>query len=123
MPWNGTATFASPVAELREREKGMTDKPDRSRNTVSLPALREGKSGLVVATQIARYVRKGSPLPGWNSPEQAWAQSQAQLAWYQTMVDAGEMVQILETESLEKQIKIWEEHFCSGSGESPLDLF
>ncbi len=72
----------------------MNDKPDRERNTVSLPALREGKIGLVVATQIARFVKKGSPLPGWHSPEQAWAQTQAQLAWYQAMIDEGEMIQV-----------------------------
>ena len=90
MEWNRDLKL--PVAQLREREKGMNDKPDRGRNTVSLPALREGKIGLVVATQIARYVRKGSLLPGWHSPEQAWAQTQAQLAWYQAMVEEGEMV-------------------------------
>src|SRR5450631_1932286 len=105
MEWN--RDLRKPVAELRNREKGIIDKPDRSRNTVSLPALREGKVGLVVATQIARYVRKDSSLPGWNSPEQAWAQSQAQIAWYQTMVESGEMLQITGTESLENQIKIW----------------
>jgi membrane dipeptidase len=107
MEWN--RDLRKPVTELRDREKGMTDKPDRSRNTVSLPALREARAGLVVATQIARYVRKDSTLPGWNSPEQAWAQSQAQIAWYQTMVDSGEMLQITGTESLENQIKIWED--------------
>src|SRR4249920_919375 len=105
MEWN--RDLQRPVAERRDREKGMTDKPDRSRNTVSLPALRESKAGLVVATQIARFVRNGSPLPGWNSPEQAWAQSQAQIAWYRIMVDEGEMVQVTDAESLEKQIKIW----------------
>ena len=103
MEWN--RDLRKPIAELRDRERGMMDKPDRSRNTVSLPALREAKAGLVVATQIARYVRKGSSLPGWNSPEQAWAQSQAQIAWYQTMVDAGEMIQITGIESLGKSNK------------------
>ncbi len=61
MEWNRDLKL--PVNNLREREKGMKDKPDRERNTVSLPALREGKIGLVVATQIARFVRQGSPLP------------------------------------------------------------
>jgi membrane dipeptidase len=105
MEWNRDLKL--PVSDLREREKGLTDKPDRARNMVSLPALREGKVGLVVATQIARYVRKGSPLPGWHSPEQAWAQSQAQLAWYQAMTEAGEMVQILGRPSLEAHIEMW----------------
>src|ERR1700712_2006993 len=109
MEWN--RDLKQTVAELREREKGLTDKPDRERNVVSLPALREGKIGLVVATQIARYVRKGSPLPGWHSPEQAWAQTQAQLAWYGAMVEQGEMIQICDRDSLEKHIKRWtDEH-------------
>ena len=80
MEWNRDLRL--PVAELREREKGMNDKPDRAKNTVWLPAMREGNVGLCVATQIARYVKKESPLPGWQSPEQAWAMTQGQLAWY-----------------------------------------
>ena len=105
MEWNRDLKL--PVSGIREREKGLADKPDREKNTVSLPALREGKIGLVVATQIARYVRKGSTLPGWHSPEQAWAQSQAQLSWYRAMVDQGEMIQVTEKSSLEKQIQLW----------------
>ena len=107
MEWN--RDLKQPVADLREREKGLNDKPDRARNTVSLPALRDGKIGLVVATQIARYVRRGSPLPGWHSPEQAWAQTQAQLAWYQAMVNEGEMIQVSGISSLDAQIKKWED--------------
>jgi membrane dipeptidase len=105
MEWNRDLKL--PVTGIREREKGMKDKPDRERNTVSLPALREGRIGLVVATQIARYVRPGSNLSGWNSPEQAWAQTQAQLAWYKAMIEEGEMVQVTGLRSLEDQIKIW----------------
>jgi len=107
MEWN--RDLKQPVPDLREREKGMKDKPDRGRNMVSLPALREGKVGLVVATQIARYVRRGSPLPGWHSPEQAWAQSQAQLSWYQAMTDSGEMTQVQGLADLETHIKKWED--------------
>jgi len=105
MEWN--RDLKQPVAQLREREKGLTDKPDRERNVVSLPALREGKIGLVVATQIARFVRRGSPLPGWHSPEQAWAQTQGQLAWYSAMVDEGDMCQITDRSALEKQVLRW----------------
>lgn len=42
---------------------GMTDKLDRGLGTVALPELRKGKIGLVVATQIARYVERGSLIP------------------------------------------------------------
>ncbi len=107
MEWNRDLKLS--VRELREREAGLTDKPDRGRNMVSLPALREGKIGLVVATQIARFVRKGSPLPGWHSPEQAWSQTQAQLTWYSTMVEEGEMVQITNGQTLDAHIKRWED--------------
>jgi membrane dipeptidase len=108
MEWNRDLKLS--VAEIRGREVGLKDKPDRARNTVSLPALRDGEIGLVVATQIARYVRAGSLLPGWHSPEQAWAQSQAQLAWYRAMIDEGEMVPVTDLASLETQIKNWDDN-------------
>lgn len=95
------------VADIRTREKGMTDKPDRGRGTVSLPELRKGKIGLVVATQIARFVAEDSTLPGWHSPEQAWAQTQGQLAWYKAMEAEGEMKQITNADELEKHIQLW----------------
>ncbi len=95
------------IDDIRQREKGMTDKADRGNGTVSLPELRKANIGLVVATQIARYVAPGNPLPGWHSPQQAWAQTQAQLSWYRTMEEAGEMVMIKELHELEKHISLW----------------
>lgn len=106
MEWNRDLRL--PVEEIREREYGMTDKPDRAKNTVSLDAMRKGNIGLCVATQIARYVKKSSSLPGWYSPEQAWAQTQGQLTWYKTMEADGQMVQIKDLEGLKKQLKLWE---------------
>ena len=105
LEWN--RDLRQPIPKIREREKGMTDKPDREKGTVSLPALREANIGLVVATQIARYVEPGSSLPGWNSPEQAWAQTQGQLAWYKAMEDDGEMVQVKDLLSLENHLDLW----------------
>ena len=105
LEWN--RDLKAPVAEINSREEGMTDKPDRGNATVSLPELRKGNVGLVVATQIARFVEKGNPLPGWNSPEQAWAQTQGQLAWYQAMVEAGEMAQIRNLKELNAHLSLW----------------
>ena len=85
----------------------MIDLPDRGKGTVSFPALREGNIGLCIATQIARYVKQENPLPGWNSPEQAWAQTQGQLAWYRAMEDINEMTQIKSKEDLENHILNW----------------
>ena len=103
--WNRDLT--RPVAEIRQREQGMTDKVDRGQGTVALPELRKGGFGLVVATQIARYVKPKNKLPGYNSPEIAWAETQGQLAWYRAMEEAGEMVQIVDTAGLDRQVKIW----------------
>ena len=105
LEWNRDLTLE--VARLREREKGLTDKPDRGRGTVSLPELRRGGIGLVVATQIARYVAPDNPLPGWHSPWQAWAQTQGQLAWYKVMEEAGEMVMIKDLPGLERHLERW----------------
>lgn len=106
MEWNRDQRWT--VEQIRESEKGMTDKPDRGKNTVSFPALREGKVGLVVATQISRVVKPGSPIPGWYSQEQAWAQTQGQLQWYRTMEEAGEMKQIVDSQTLAESLALWE---------------
>jgi membrane dipeptidase len=105
MEWN--RDLRSSVAEIRSREKEMKDKPDRGKNTVSFDELRKGNIGLIVATQIARYVEQGSQLPGWNSPEQAWAHTQSQLAWYHEMEACGELTQIKNLTDLEKHLTYW----------------
>jgi len=105
MEWNRDLRL--PIAELNSREQGMDDKPDRGNATVSFGELKRGNIGLVVATQIARYVEKGSSLPGWYSPEQAWAQTQGQLAWYRAMEKVGHMRMIKTKTDLEEHIILW----------------
>jgi len=105
LEWN--RDLKKSVQEIRQREAGMNDKPDRGKGMVSLPELRKGNIGLVVATQIARYVGPGSALPGWNSPEQAWAQTQGQLAWYTAMEKEGEMKQVTNRQELNMHIALW----------------
>src|SRR5688572_29895562 len=108
LEWN--RDLQQPIQQICEREKGMIDKPGRGNATVCLPELRKGNIGLVVATQIARYVAPGNPLPGWHSPEQAWAHTQGQLAWYKTMEEEGEMVSITNRKTLENHIALWMNH-------------
>lgn len=105
MEWNRDLTWT--VEEIRKSEKGMRDRPDRAKNTVSLDAMRKGNIGLCVATQIARYVKKDSPLPGWNSPYQAWAQTQGQLAWYKEMESQGQMKAITKLSELNSHLDHW----------------
>ena len=105
MEWNRDLT--RPLVEINAREQGMRDKPDRGNGTVSLPELRKGNVGLVVATQIARFVAPDNPLPGWHSPQQAWAHTQAQLAWYRAMEKQGELKQIRDWQDLESHLTYW----------------
>jgi membrane dipeptidase len=104
--WN--RDLSRPLDEIRLREMHMKDKADRGRGTVCLPELRKGKIGLVVATQLSRCTSFGTSLPGWNSPQQAWAMTQAQLAWYREMEKLGEMIQITNLPELETHLALWE---------------
>lgn len=106
----------------RERARRLVDKPDRGNAVVSLPDLRRGQIGLVVATQIARYVAPDNPLPGWASPEQAWSQTQAQLHWYRTMEEAGEMVQIVDRTGLDLHVARWLAAIVAGGDTSRLPI-
>lgn len=107
MEWNRDLRWQ--VEDINKSEEGMTDKPDRGNATTTLPELRKGNIGLVVATQIGRVVKdnKGLPGAGWHSPEQAWSQTQGQLSWYKTMEEAGEMVMIRNSADLEAHLKLW----------------
>jgi membrane dipeptidase len=105
LEWN--RDMSRPLDEIRGREAGQADKKDRGRGTVSLPEMRRGNIGLCVATQIARYTKRGNPLPGWHSSEQAWAQTQGQLAWYREMERQGEMTHIADLGQLEAHLAKW----------------
>lgn len=105
LEWN--RDLSRPLDEIRQREMHMKDKPDRGRGTVCLPELRKGKIGLVVATQLSRVTPYGSSLPGWHSPQQAWAMTQGQLAWYREMEAMGEMVQITNLQELNAHVSLW----------------
>jgi len=107
LEWNRDLT--RPISDIRARERSLTDKPDRGRGTVCFPEMRRGGVGLCVATQIARFVAIDNPLPGWNSPEQAWAQTQGQLAWYRAMEERGELVQIRDRAALDAHIAQWQD--------------
>ena len=106
--WNRDLTC--PVKDVRGREQGQADRPDRGQGTVTLPEMRRGQVGLCIATQIAHCVEQSNPaLTAWNSPEAAWAHSQGQLAWYGAMEEAGEMVQVRDWESLDEHARRWTE--------------
>lgn len=105
LEWN--RDLRSSIQEINDREKNLTDKPDRGLATVSLEELRKGNIGLVVATQIARYVDRNSSLPGWHSPEQAWAQTQGQLAYYKALERSNDLRPIRNLPELYTHLAKW----------------
>ncbi|WP_270090119.1 dipeptidase [Sphingobacterium sp. SYP-B4668] len=109
LEWNRDLRW--PIDEINSSEVLMTDKPDRGYATTCFPELRKGNIGLVVATQIARVTRANNNRPGagWHSAEQAWAQTQGQLAWYKAMEAAGEMVMIKDKIGLENHLSLWQD--------------
>ena len=104
--WNRDLRMTT--SQIRTMEAGMTDKPDRGNSTVSFQELKDGNIWLCVATMIARYVKPGHPLPGWNSPSQAWAQTRAQLSWYQEMSRLGHMKPITDLTELNNHLNDWD---------------
>ena len=99
-----------PLDELRAGEAHLTDKPGRGRATVTLPEMRKAGIGVCVATQLARLEHDAySPVFGWRSQPQAWAMTQAQLAWYRAMEEAGEMVQIRTAKQLADHLRLWQQ--------------
>jgi membrane dipeptidase len=93
--------------KIRRSEIGATDLAFRTRNTVCFPELRRGRFGIIVATQIARYSPRFHNLPGWRSPEQAWAHTQGQLTYYRTMEECGELVQLRTWPEVEAHAARW----------------
>ena len=105
MDWN--RDFTQSIDHIRSRESSLTDKLDRGKGTVSFEELRKGNIGLCFATLIARYVKPKNTLPGWFSPQQAWAHTQGQLAWYKQMEAEGHLTNITDLDHLENHLSSW----------------
>jgi len=106
LEWN--RDLRQPIEAINQRETHLNDKPDRGKSMVNFAEMRKGNIGLCVATLIARYVKPSNNLPGWHSPEQAWAQTQGQLAWYRAMEDVGEITQITNLDELDRHLADWQ---------------
>lgn len=102
------------VHSIRENEKylQLTDFQDRGKGTVAFPEMREGNVGLVITTIISRVSRQGTPLetmalPGWYSPQQAYANAQSQLIWYRQMEELNELTPITSSRQLKNHYENW----------------
>ncbi|MEM8666456.1 MAG: membrane dipeptidase [Planctomycetota bacterium] len=95
------------VAEIRSGESGMDDLKGRRCGTVAFPEMRKAGIGLCVATQIAGCMKPPGPVAVWDSPEQAWASTRGQLAWYRAMEQVGQMRQVCDTKQLDHHVEQW----------------
>ncbi len=112
LSWN--RDLRKTVSEVRHSEAGLTDLAGRGNGTVTLPEMRRAGIGVCLATQIGHCVSDNRLVPGWNSPELAWAQTQGQLAWYRAMEDVGEMRQLTRRRDLVRQVEALERNDCAG---------
>ncbi|MEM9016226.1 MAG: membrane dipeptidase [Verrucomicrobiota bacterium] len=105
LEWNRDLTLS--LADLRTLEEGMNDLKGRGQNTVVFDEMRKGGVGLCVATQIGGCMKPPGPVASWESPPQAWAMTQGQVAYYETMTDLGEMAPVTDLDSLDRQLQRW----------------
>ncbi len=95
------------IAALREKESGMTELRGRGSGTVSFPEMRRAGIGLCVATQIGGCMQPPGPVASWNSPPQAWAMTQGQLAWYRAMEEEGHLRQLRHWDAVSDHLREW----------------
>jgi membrane dipeptidase len=107
LDWNRDLLL--PVAEIRVREREMTDKA-RGGSTVSFPELRRGQVGLFIATLLARLLRPNlmPAIQRYTSMEAAYAAAQGQLAYYRALEQKGILRWIKDRTTLNSHVRAWQ---------------
>lgn len=111
LEWNRDLTL--PVAEIRRREIAAGyEGPARGCNTVSLPALRDGRVAVACATLLARHDREGVqlgfiPKSGYESAEAAYAAATGQLAYYRALEREGAIRILTDWPALSAHFEEW----------------
>ncbi|MEL6108339.1 MAG: membrane dipeptidase [Planctomycetota bacterium] len=83
------------VHQIRESESQLPARlKGHAHGTVAFPDMRDAGIGICVATQIGGCMKPRSFVANWESPAQAWAMTQGQLAWYREMQREGELAPI-----------------------------
>ena len=95
------------VGQIREDEAGMSDLAGRGRGTVAFPEMRQAGIGVCVATLLAGCMKPAGPIGMWNSPAQAWAMTQGQLAWYRAMEADHQLRAIRNRRELDAHLQSW----------------
>lgn len=114
------------VAEIRERERGMTDEPSRGKNTLTLPELRRAGIGICVATLLSRSgprqqvkVSYGRTDLDYATQEIAHCHAHAQLTYYRLLEAQGLLRMIRTRDDLDAH---WNELTQRGVDHVPLGI-
>jgi len=97
------------IEEIRAEEAGKSDLWGRGNGTVCFPEMRRAGVGICVATQLAGCMKPPAPVGAWNSPPQARAMTQAQLAWYRFMEEEGHLRQLRDWPQVDAHLKQWQD--------------
>ena len=98
------------IPEIRAAETGMSDLAGRGCGTVAFPEMRRAGIGICVATLLAGCMKPAGPVGMWNSPPQAWAMTQGQLAWYRAMEAEQQLRPIRNQGELETHLECWSQN-------------
>jgi membrane dipeptidase len=100
------------VAQINQREQGMTDTPDRGFAVMSLPEMRRGRVAVCQSTVAARTNRDLRPTLrtslDYATPAITYAQAQGQLAYYRMLSEQGEMRLLRTADELDDHWREWE---------------
>lgn len=119
LEWNRDLRLS--VDEIRSIESELPPKlAGHANNTVALPDMRRGHIGLCVATQIAGCMKPRASVAVWESPSQAWAMTQGQLAWYRELESQGELVHITNTATLDSHLACWQGPAAAAANNEPI---
>lgn len=97
-----------PADEIREAERGKTDRKGRGRGTVAFPEMRKGEVAVSAATVVARTAYPGNPRTGYPSQEVSYAVAQGQLAYYHVLESQGKIRILKDWRTLEAHVREWE---------------
>lgn len=118
LEWNRDITQS--ISHIRTLEADMTDMKGRGLNTVTLEEMRNGGMGICVATQIGGCMKPAGPVACWESPAQAWAMTQGQRHYYESLCEFGEMAQLRNLKELDDHLALWADPVAAAAAKAPV---
>lgn len=112
LQWN--RNLLDSVATIRAKELGMPG-AGRSQGTVALPEMRQGRVAVSIVTLLARSTGQRVEHLDYDSPHQAYASAQGQLAYYRALEADGYSRILTNATDLEQHLQTWESWEAAGA--------